>query len=68
MRGTHICAIRANSSQILQIFSGQKNNSPKRVNYFSAEMRGFEPPKGFIPYLISSEAHSTGLCDISLET
>ena len=32
-----------------------------------AETRGFEPPKGLTPYLISSEAHSTGLCDVSNE-
>lgn len=30
-----------------------------------AETGGFEPPMGFTPYLISSEAHSTGLCDVS---
>ena len=34
-------------------------------DYFSAETRGFEPPKDLTPYLISSEAHSTGLCDVS---
>ena len=28
-------------------------------------MRRFELLKGVIPYLVSSEAHSTGLCDIS---
>ena len=32
---------------------------------FSAETRGFEPPNPFQGYLISSEAHSTGLCDVS---
>ena len=30
-----------------------------------AETRGFEPPNPFQGYLISSEAHSTGLCDVS---
>jgi hypothetical protein len=41
---------------------------PHKSGAFSfAETRGFEPPKGFTPYLISSEAHSTGLCDVSLE-
>lgn len=30
-----------------------------------AETRGFEPPNPFLGYLISSEAHSTGLCDVS---
>ena len=30
-----------------------------------AETRGFEPPNQFLGYLISSEAHSTGLCDVS---
>ena len=34
---------------------------------FSAETRGFEPPNPFQGYLISSEAHSTGLCDVSME-
>jgi len=32
----------------------------------SAETRRFELLKGFTPYLVSSEAHSTGLCDVSL--
>ena len=31
----------------------------------SAETRRFELLKAFTPYLVSSEAHSTGLCDVS---
>jgi hypothetical protein len=31
-----------------------------------AETRRFELLKGLTPYLVSSEAHSTGLCDVSL--
>ena len=30
-----------------------------------AETKRFELLKGFTPYLVSSEAHSTGLCDVS---
>ena len=30
-----------------------------------AETRRFELLKGLTPYLVSSEAHSTGLCDVS---
>ncbi len=30
-----------------------------------AETRRFELLKAFTPYLVSSEAHSTGLCDVS---
>ena len=32
----------------------------------SAETRRFELLKALTPYLVSSEAHSTGLCDVSL--
>ena len=31
----------------------------------SAETRRFELLKALTPYLVSSEAHSTGLCDVS---
>ena len=30
-----------------------------------AETAGFEPARGVNPYLLSREAHSTGLCDVS---
>ena len=30
-----------------------------------AETERFELSKAFRPYLVSSEAHSTGLCDVS---
>ena len=30
-----------------------------------AETKRFELLKGLTPYLVSSEAHSTGLCDVS---
>ncbi len=46
--------------------SQQKRPHPKGWSHFLAETRGFEPPKDLTPYLISSEAHSTGLCDVSL--
>jgi hypothetical protein len=46
--------------------SGQtKTPTRKGEGLLSAETRGFEPPKDLTPYLISSEAHSTGLCDVS---
>ncbi|MFM1786527.1 MAG: hypothetical protein RL228_477 [Actinomycetota bacterium] len=52
-------------SQILAFHHVKQINPPKGGLYLFAETRGFEPPKGFTPYLISSEAHSTGLCDVS---
>ena len=45
--------------------SQQKRPHPYGWSHFLAETRGFEPPKDLTPYLISSEAHSTGLCDVS---
>ena len=46
--------------------SGQTKDPARRGEVsLSAETRGFEPPKDLTPYLISSEAHSTGLCDVS---
>lgn len=42
-----------------------KSEDPNRNWGLFAETRGFEPPKDLTPYLISSEAHSTGLCDVS---
>ena len=46
--------------------SGQtKTPTREGEGLLSAETRGFEPPKDLTPYLISSEAHSTGLCDVS---
>ena len=30
-----------------------------------AETAGFEPARGVSPYLLSREAHSTWLCDVS---
>jgi hypothetical protein len=30
-----------------------------------AETEGFEPSRGVNPYLLSREAHSTWLCDVS---
>jgi hypothetical protein len=35
------------------------------TEYERAETRRFELLKGLTPYLVSSEAHSTGLCDVS---
>jgi hypothetical protein len=61
-----------------QIYVGKKlgkNNSVKQntLSLFKgrvfvlnlAETRRFELLKGLTPYLVSSEAHSTGLCDVS---
>ena len=36
-----------------------------RADSLRAETRRFELLKAFTPYLVSSEAHSTGLCDVS---
>jgi hypothetical protein len=38
---------------------------PTPLIVFMAETRRFELLKGLTPYLVSSEAHSTGLCDVS---
>ena len=58
----------ASSSQILNylFLDIQKDPAHEGEVFVSAETRGFEPPKDLTPYLISSEAHSTGLCDVSL--
>ncbi len=49
----------------LVLFRNDKTPTLNGRGLLSAETRGFEPPKGLTPYLISSEAHSTGLCDVS---
>ena len=38
---------------------------PKRGFNYYAETEGFEPSRGVNPYLLSREAHSTWLCDVS---
>ena len=42
-----------------------KRFNASRTDRVRAETRRFELLKAFTPYLVSSEAHSTGLCDVS---
>jgi len=47
-------------SKVKSAFPGIESDSQD-----SAETKRFELLKAFTPYLVSSEAHSTGLCDVS---
>ena len=43
----------------------EKPRDSKGTAGLFAETAGFEPARGVNPYLLSREAHSTGLCDVS---
>ena len=50
---------------MLHVLDITKPRDSKGTAGLFAETAGFEPARGVNPYLLSREAHSTGLCDVS---